>query len=156
MNANGTVGHKREILALALLALLVFIIPIEYKYDKWLRHVSLALMPDGLILPKSFPKRICFYISDLIALFLFFFMALKTPWRRIATDKSVCFLGIFFLCAFLSVCNSLHGSITVKGGISGLDVAGGVLAVTFLFAALPNPPTDGVDFDTELLLALLG
>ncbi|MBI5273148.1 MAG: bifunctional demethylmenaquinone methyltransferase/2-methoxy-6-polyprenyl-1,4-benzoquinol methylase UbiE [Chlamydiia bacterium] len=56
--------------SLFLLVLIVFAIPIEYKYDKVFRFFSLTLIPDGLKLPYFFDKRIYFYASDLAILIL--------------------------------------------------------------------------------------
>lgn len=90
-----------DVFPLALFCLLVFAIPIEHKYDKFLRFYSLKLIPEGLILPDSFEKKIYCYPSDIIALFLFG-VSLWTRGKRI-WEKGGVFLGAMLLCAVLSI-----------------------------------------------------
>jgi hypothetical protein len=88
-----------------LLALFVFAIPIEHKYDKPLRHLSLRLIPDGLIFPRSFDKKIYFYATDLAAILLVVFalFAFRVPLRRLLFEKGAPFLWIIFACALASI-----------------------------------------------------
>lgn len=60
---------RKGLIAILLLALLSFLIPIEHKYDKLFRHFSLTLIPSNLKLTHYDPK-IFFRLSDLIALSL--------------------------------------------------------------------------------------
>lgn len=75
---------KKFVLAAVLLVLLVLILPIEHKYDKWFRFYSLTLIPKTLEISKQYDKKIYFYISDLIAL-SFTFLGLF--WCRIPLKK---------------------------------------------------------------------
>lgn len=78
-----------------LLVLLVFFVPIEHKYDKLFRHVSLELIPEGLSVSKQYDKKIYFYITDLLAILLLF----AIPLRK--TIRSPLF--IVLLCAAISI-----------------------------------------------------
>jgi hypothetical protein len=76
--------RKKFMIAAALLALLAFAIPIEYKYDKLFRHFSRTLIPEGLFVSKSYDKKIYFYISDLASLALLglSLFSFRTPLKR--------------------------------------------------------------------------
>lgn len=71
---------KKSHWALILLVLLVFLIPVEHKYDKPLRLISKTLVPEGLSISKDYSKKIYFYITDFLALGLLFLGAI--PFRR--------------------------------------------------------------------------
>jgi O-antigen ligase len=88
-----------------LLALLVFAIPIEHKYAKLFRHFSLTLIPEGLIFPRSFDKKIYFYASDIAAILLFAaaLFAFRSPLRSFVLEKGAPYLWLFFACSLLSV-----------------------------------------------------
>lgn len=98
---------KNKLIA-ALLALFVFAIPIEHKYEKPLRFFSKRLIPKGLELPSWFHTKIYFYASD-IAAFLLVLLALfllSISARRLFLKKEAIYLFIIFFCAALSVATS--------------------------------------------------
>lgn len=88
----------------SLFSLLFFFIPMEHKYDKLFRFYSLTLIPHNLSLPAYFDKKIYFYLSDLLALFLFGWVL--TYLRKNSLTKESLFLIGFLFCAFTSVCFS--------------------------------------------------
>ena len=92
-------------LSIFLLCLVAFATPIEHKYDKLFRFFSLKLIPQDVVLPSFFEKKIYFYPSDLIALGLLFIalFALRIPISRFLFSKSALFLWIVFLCSFISI-----------------------------------------------------
>ncbi|HSX37289.1 MAG TPA: O-antigen ligase family protein [Chlamydiales bacterium] len=92
-------------LSIFLTCLIAFIIPIEHKYDKLFRHFSLKLIPNDIVLPKFFDKKIYFYPSDLIAvaLLLIALFALRIPCRHFFGSRGAGFLWIIFVFAFLSI-----------------------------------------------------
>lgn len=93
--------QKKTIVTAFLLAVLAFMIPIEHKYDKLFRFYSLTLIPDGLLIPSGYEKKIYFYISDLIAIAL---LGMSIFWHRISLKKLFFNpLWIVFLFAFLSI-----------------------------------------------------
>lgn len=93
--------NRKFWIAITLLTVLAFAIPIEHKYDKIFRFFSLTLIPNGLEITKNYDKKIYFYISDLIALFLFFLglIGFKIPLKRFFGHP----LWIVFLCALGSI-----------------------------------------------------
>lgn len=95
-------------LLLRLLPFLVFFIPFEHKYDKLFRHVSLTLLPAHLSLPEGFEKKIYFYPSDLLALFLFCLalFALRLLPQYLWKERKIWCLSLIFLCALGSLFNS--------------------------------------------------
>ncbi len=99
---------KKFVLAASLLIALAFIIPIEHKYDKLFRFFSLSLIPDGLVVPKYYDKKIYFYISDLIALLLLGLALfwLKVPWKKFFLEKGSLFLWIILGCSIGSIAAS--------------------------------------------------
>lgn len=95
---------KKFVIVAALLILLAFVIPIEHKYDKLFRFYSLSLIPEGLIVSKSYERKIYFYISDLIALSLLFIglFWFRIPFCKLFGNP----LWIVFLIAFASIAAS--------------------------------------------------
>lgn len=91
-----------------LVSLAVFIIPIEHKYDKPLRNFSRTLIPNGLVLPPEFNKKIYFYATDIIALILFICLlfTFKIPLKKIFLEKKTAFLWVIFFCSLISILNS--------------------------------------------------
>jgi O-antigen ligase len=81
--------------------LLFALFPIEHKYDKLFRHYSLTLIPQGLILPDYFDKKIYFYLSDCLA-FGIFIVVFKYS-RSIWTHNSSFYLVALWLCALISI-----------------------------------------------------
>src|SRR3990167_444237 len=98
-------SENRAKIALAFAALLLFLVPTEYKYDKLFRFFSLDLIPPGLTLPKHYDKKIYFYISDFLSLGLFSFLLIRMRdlKRRLFLDRGAFFLWILFSLAFLSI-----------------------------------------------------
>ena len=92
-------------LSTSLVALLVFAIPIEHKYDKFLRHFSKTLTPKGVTLPPGFNRQICVFASDFgaIALFLIALFAFRIPLRRLLFENKAPFLWLLFPLALLSI-----------------------------------------------------
>jgi hypothetical protein len=92
---------KKFVFVAILVALLAFIIPIEHKYDKFFRHFSLTLIPQGLQVSKSYDKKIYFYLSDLIAIALLFtgLFWYRIPIRRFFGNC----LWIVWICALFSI-----------------------------------------------------
>ena len=92
-------------LSICLLCLLAFAIPIEHKYDKLFRFFSLKLIPQNVVLPSFFEKKIYFYPSDLIALGLLFIalFAMRIHLIRFFLSKGAIFLWAVFLCSFISI-----------------------------------------------------
>ncbi|MBU6446986.1 MAG: O-antigen ligase family protein, partial [Verrucomicrobia bacterium] len=88
---------KKWIVAVSLLGLLAFLIPIEHKYDKVFRFYSLTLIPDGLNVTAQYEKKIYFYVSDLIALALC--CIVRPPLKRWLSNP----LWIVWLCALVSI-----------------------------------------------------
>jgi len=97
-----------EKFALFLVAAIAFIIPIEHKYDKPLRHFSYSCVPEGLFLPAGFDLNIYFYPSDIGAflIFLCLLFAYKISPRRLFLEKGLFFLWILFICAVFSILTS--------------------------------------------------
>ena len=76
-----------------LLVLLFFAIPIEHRYDKLFRIYSHSLIPEGLVLPSFFDKKIFFYLSDFAVWILFGWMVEKrTPFLKRGGVILLCFL----------------------------------------------------------------
>lgn len=88
---------RKWIVTAVLLGLIAFIIPIEHKYDKLFRFFSLSLIPEGLEVSKQYEKKIYFYISDLLAIFAFFWAGIS--WKKWLKSP----LWIIWLCAFCSI-----------------------------------------------------
>lgn len=78
-------------------ALVALLIPIEHKYDKLFRYVSLTLIPEGLFVSSMYEKKIYFYLSDLFAILLFFTGVYQ--WKKVALSPLV----LFFACALFSI-----------------------------------------------------
>lgn len=99
-------------LSLFLLCVLAFAIPFEHKYDKLFRFFSLKLIPENLVLPSFFDKKIYFYPSDVIALLLLLIalFAFRIPLRRFFLSKGAVFLWTVFLCAWISIALSPFAS----------------------------------------------
>ena len=95
---------KKFIFSVALLALLIFLIPIEHKYDKLFRFFSLTLIPEGLEVSPQYEKKLYFYISDLIALLLLSIglFWVKIPLRRLFGNL----LWVVFFFALVSITTS--------------------------------------------------
>lgn len=91
---------------LFLLSLLIFMIPIEHKYDNPLRRFSLTLIPDGLILPEGFDPKIFFYASDIIALILFGY-CLYQNFSKLFEKTAILLWTIFFLALLSSYLSPL-------------------------------------------------
>lgn len=91
--------NKKFLIAAILLGLLVFVIPIEHKYDKSFRHFSLTLAPEGLEISKGYDKKIYFYVSDVIGLVFLFWGMAQIPLRRFFSSS----LWIVFLFATCSI-----------------------------------------------------
>ncbi len=129
MIAKSFSNHFHKIL----LFLLAFIIPIEHKYDKPLRHFSLLVIPEGLTLPPGFDVKIYFYPSDIIALLLFISLLFVfcIPAKKIFMEKANACLFLIVICAFFSILNSpLSNYFTVYTRLLQL------LTPCFLFAFL--------------------
>lgn len=94
-----------EKFSLFLIAAIAFIIPIEHKYDKPLRHLAEFCIPKEPLLPEGFDTNIYFYPSDIAALLLLFSLLLgyKLSIRRLFLEKGLFFLWIMFFCAFFSI-----------------------------------------------------
>jgi O-antigen ligase len=92
-------------LSIFLLCLLTFAIPFEHKYDKLFRFFSLKLIPENLVLPSFFDKKIYFYPSDIVALCLLLIalFALRIPAKRFFLARGALFLWAVFLFAALSI-----------------------------------------------------
>lgn len=105
-----TYSNVLEKLSTFLLFLCFFIIPIEHKYDKPLRHFSLRIIPEGLTLPSGFDQKIYFYPSDIIAfvLFLSLLFVYRIPLRKVVLEKSSACLFLIFSCALISIWNSSY------------------------------------------------
>jgi len=86
-----------------LFLLLAFIIPIEHKYDKFLRYFSLKIIPKGLILPPGFDQKIYVYASDIIALLLFVLILVVIKTRLFVFQKGALFLWGLVFSAFISL-----------------------------------------------------
>src|SRR3990167_1225965 len=88
-----------------LVFLLVFAIPIEHKYDKFLRYFSKSLLPPHLSLPMGFDKKIYFYPSDILAplLCLSLLFAFRTPLQRLLFTKGTPYLWLLFFLATISI-----------------------------------------------------
>lgn len=96
---------KKFFISVSLLSLIAFAIPIEHKYDKLFRFFSLDLIPEGLVLPKGYDKKIYFYPSDLIALVLtgMALFWIRVPFRDFFSGKNRSALWILFFCAAVSI-----------------------------------------------------
>lgn len=86
------------------LTALVFIIPIEHKYDKVFRFFSKSLLPPGL--PKDFDYKIFFYASDLIALALVGIALWLGKAKEFFTGRSTLWLWMILGLAALSIVTS--------------------------------------------------
>lgn len=92
----------------ALLALIIFAIPFEHKYDKPLRRLSEKIIPKNLFLPEFFDKKIYFYASDIAALLLFIaaLIIFKEHRKSLFIKKETLCLWAIFLCAIGSLLSS--------------------------------------------------
>lgn len=104
----GSIPSSKSLLQKAafwLSALIAFGFPLEYKYDKPLRRFSRSLIPDGVVLPAGFEKKIFFYASDIAAILLFLaiLFVFKISWKRIFLRKENLFLWILFSSAVFSI-----------------------------------------------------
>ncbi|MBS0625299.1 MAG: O-antigen ligase family protein [Verrucomicrobia bacterium] len=129
---------SRENLILLLVALAMFLLPIDHKNDKAFRFFSRTLIPEGLNVPDFFDKKIYFYIGDLIGLALLFLI----PWKRL--DWAVGLLGVVFGCWIVSVANSSFGGYPIVY----LRCLQGLIPFAF-FAAI------GYSKSSELILKVL-
>lgn len=100
---------KNTILASVLFLLLAFAIPIEHKYDKLFRFFSLTLIPDGFQVHEGYDKKIYFYASDLISIFLALFW-MQRPLRSYFTGKGAVYLWVIFFLALNSILHSSFAS----------------------------------------------
>lgn len=91
--------------AVVLLILIAFSIPIEYEYNKLFRHLSKTIIPEGLVLPQNFNKHIVFFRSDLAAIFLFLIalFGLRIPLRQFFFEKKAPFLWALLFFSFFSI-----------------------------------------------------
>ena len=99
---------KKKLWAVAaLLALLAFAIPIEYKYHKLFRFFSKTLIPQGLDISPNYDRFIYFYPSDLISILLLFIALfwMKIPKRFFGNS-----LWVVFICAIASIIASPFAS----------------------------------------------
>lgn len=87
-----------------LLFLLFFAIPIEHKYDKLFRNISLTWIPEGLVLPLDFDPKIYFHLSDIVALGLFFFAISRSHLREFLFEKRG---SLLLLCSGLALLSIL-------------------------------------------------
>lgn len=97
---------KWEKVCFLILCLVLFAIPIEHKYDKLFRFFSKTLIPEGLVLPKSFDKKLYFYLSDIILFTLFFtafFKKKRVSWKRLGQNPDILYLSAFFFLSILSI-----------------------------------------------------
>jgi hypothetical protein len=103
---KGTRARKGAfVLFFSLLCLLFFAIPIEHKYDKLFRFYSLTLLPEGLVLPHFFDKKIFFYLSDLAVWGLFGWMIAQ---KRSLFKRETLLLSLFLFLGLQSIfCSSL-------------------------------------------------
>lgn len=95
---------KKSRLVIFLLVFLIFLIPMEHKYDKPFRSFSKTLIPQGLKISTNYDKKIYFYISDIVVLFLF---CSSLFWAKISLKR---FFGhplwVVFFCAAFSIAAS--------------------------------------------------
>lgn len=109
MRESGTQGSEilRRLAQLLFLGV-IFSFPFEHKYDKWFRHFSRTLLPEGIQLPPNFNQKIYFYLSDFAALCLFIaaLFLFRLPIRRFFTEKGALYLWALFACAILSILSS--------------------------------------------------
>ncbi len=92
---------RRFLVAVGILVLFVFLIPIEHKYDKWFRFFSIKLIPEGLSVTGQYEKKIYFYLSDFLALALTWIglVSFRIPLKKWFASP----LWIVWICAFLSI-----------------------------------------------------
>ncbi len=95
---------KRFYIIATLLFLLAIAIPVERRYDKLFRHYSLTLIPEGLEVSKKYEKKIYFYPSDLITIFVFAIglVGYRIPPRKLFQSP----FWVIFLCAWASIAAS--------------------------------------------------
>lgn len=132
-----------------LLALVTFAIPVEHRYDKPLRHLSLKLIPKDIVL-ENFDKKIFFFATDIaaIALFALLIFAWRIPLRRLLFEKGAAFLWILFACAAASIAASplAHYSVLYTRLL-------GLFSAILLFCAVAN--SDRQILTTRTLFSLL-
>ena len=103
MNASGNLDKmsRKFLVAVGILVLFAFLIPIEHKYDKWFRFFSIKLIPEGLSVTGQYEKKIYFYLSDFLALALTWIglVSFRIPLKKWFASP----LWIVWICAFLSI-----------------------------------------------------
>lgn len=100
--------QKRDWLSwctLFFLCALVFLIPIEHKYDKPFRFFSQRLIPENF--PKGYDYKIFFYVSDLIALVLIGIALWRGRAKTFFLGRGSVWLWTLFSLATLSVITSV-------------------------------------------------
>ena len=85
--------------------LITFAIPIEHKYDKFLRFFSIKIIPSTLALPPGYDPKIYIYASDILSLILFGLLlyTFKSSLRRILFENGSLFLWALFFSALCSL-----------------------------------------------------
>ena len=85
--------------------LITFAIPIEHKYDKFLRFFSIKIIPSTLFLPPGYDPKIYIYASDILSLILFGLLlyTFKSSLRRILFENGSLFLWTLFFSALCSL-----------------------------------------------------
>jgi O-antigen ligase len=152
-------SKKKILFSSILLCLLVFLIPIEHKYDKLFRHFSLTLIPPDLSVPSSYDPKIYFYISDLLSL-LFLGVSLlwfRIPLQRFFLERGTLFLWMIFLCAFCSIAASPFAHYPIPY-IRLLQLLSPILLFSFLAHCLSSEERTQIThriFITLLIVALL-
>src|SRR5579872_2016829 len=126
----------KNLLVCALLFLLFFAIPFEYKYDKFLRFYSLTLIPQGFTVPEGYDKNIYCYPSDAIALLLFGFGFWRMRGRMF--ERGVVWLGLVAVFSAVSIAFSpmAHYPIAYIRLVQ-------LITPTAIFAFLANGPIEG-------------
>ncbi len=91
-----------------LLCFFALLIPFDHRYDKWCRHFSMKLIPEGLSLPVWYEKNIYVYASDLLSIVLFFLAlyAFRIPLRKMVFEKRAPWLIALFFLSLVSVAAS--------------------------------------------------
>lgn len=94
---------------------IVFLIPLQKRYDKPLRSFAVSILNQDISLPALFDRSLYFYITDLLILFLlictvFSILRQDIRWRSFFFRKSALYLSLFVLFSFVSILTSSTAS----------------------------------------------
>jgi len=91
-----------------LLFLIVFLIPIQKRFAKFLKAFSQSLADPSWDLPAAFEKNVGIFTTDIPLLLLVFICLKNIDWKRLFFEKESKFLTAFLAICLLSILASDH------------------------------------------------